>query len=235
MEPLYFFIVLILFFALPAILRRLGAKGSQPGRPGEEAKERPEYRASVEEMKRFLRGMGIEAEEEPEGPGVRPPQAEQRPPAVKPAQPRFIEEGREPGRRPRRLAEPPPRPAPEVLPAPGRKPRLEPAVQPIEEVRPEEAVPLLETVSEAEPLIREAARLKREVGRRLVRPPRPARAGEPPARPLKKEVSRVPKILPVRLADLPRAVVMAEILGRPRGFGPYRPHRPPGLRGAEKR
>ena len=216
MEPLYFFIVLILFFALPAILKRLGAKATEPGRPGEEAKERPEYRASVEGMKRFLQGMGIETEEEgAEGPGVRPPQVEQRPPAVKPAQPRFIEEGREPGRPPRRLAELPSRPRPE------------PALQPIEELKPKEkeAVPLLETVSEAEPLIREAARRKREVSRRLVRPPRPLRARRalPPA--AKKEVSRVPKILPVRLADLPRAVVMAEILGQPRGFGPYMPRR----------
>jgi len=222
MEPLYFFIVLILFFALPAILRRLGAKGSQPGRPGEEAKERPEYRASLEEMKRFLRGMGIETEEEPEGPGVRPPQAEQRPPAPKPPRPRFIEEGREPGRPPRRLAEPPPRPAPEVTVSP----------TPAEELKPEEAVPLLETVSEAEPLIREAARRKREVSRRLVQPPRPLRARRAPPPAAKKEVSRVPKILPVRLADLPRAVVMAEILGRPRGFGPYMP---PSRRRVEKR
>ena len=229
MEPLYFFIVLILFFALPAILRRLGAKATEPGRPGEEAKERPEYRASLGEMRRFLRGMGIETEEEDaEGPGVRPPQAEQRPPAPKPAQPRFIEEGREPGRPPRRLAELPSRPASEVLPAP----EVTVSPTPAEEVRPEEAVPLLETVSEAEPLIREAARLKREVSRRLVRPPRPARARRAPPPAAKKAVSRVPKILPVRLADMPRAVVMAEILGRPRGFGPYMP---PSRRRVEKR
>jgi len=237
-EAFYFFLVLFLFFALPAILKRLKAREEQARGETPESRESPEYRASLEEVKRFLRDMGVEVEERPEGPTVTRPQVpEVQKPGVEPRAPvaereraAFIEEGREPRRRPRIAVERVVGREAEVEQPPVVTPRARPAAKPVEEAKPKE-VPLLEPVSEMEPLVREGPWPRREVRR----PPRPARARVgPPSRkapPVKKEVARRLKILPVRLSDLPRAVVMAEVLGRPRGFGPYRPRRPAG-RGA---
>ena len=228
MEPLFFIIVLILFWALPALLRRYRVKQAQ-----EEAEERPEQRASLNEVRRFLRGLGLEEEERPEVPTLRrPPETAEGPPAPKPAEPSLLEEGRVPGRPPRRLVERPPRPAPEVQPLPGIEPAPRLEVKPAEE---REVVPLLEAVSEGEPLVREAPRPRRVVRRRPPVPPRPVWAGKAAPPMVKKEVSAGVKILPVTLADLPRAVVMAEVLGRPRGFGLYRPYAPGAFRKAAKR
>ena len=63
MEPLFFIIVLILFWALPALLKRYRAREAQ-----EEAEERPEHRASLNEVRRFLRDLGLEEGERPEVP-----------------------------------------------------------------------------------------------------------------------------------------------------------------------